>query len=90
MFNKVTYRWVSLIYANIHCYRVSGRANGNEEEAHFLECGGMLSRRLGFHPVLRRPSSLIVNDGPDILDNKRGLLSRLTMSSPQRPIILCD
>ena len=28
------------------------RVNGNEEDAHFLECGGMLSRCLGFHPVL--------------------------------------
>ena len=51
------------------------RTNGNEEDAHFLECGMMLSRSLGFHPVLERPSSLIINDVPSILDNKRGLLS---------------
>ena len=51
------------------------RANGSEEDAYFLECGVMLSCCLGFHPVLRRPSSLVVNDGPSILDNKRGLLS---------------
>jgi hypothetical protein len=51
------------------------RANGNEEDAHFLECGLMLSRYLGFYPVLRRPSSLIINGGHSILDNKRGQLS---------------
>lgn len=51
------------------------RANDNEEDAHFLECVMMLSRCLGFHPVLGRPSSLIINDSPSILDSKRRLLS---------------
>ena len=50
-------------------------AKGKEEDAHFLECGMMLSRCLGFHPVLGRPSSLIINGCPSILDNKRGQLS---------------
>jgi hypothetical protein len=51
------------------------RANDNEEDAHFLECGLMLSRCLSFHPVLGRPSSLVINGSPSILDNKRGHLS---------------
>jgi hypothetical protein len=54
---------------------IERRANGTEEDAHFLECGMMLSRCLGFHPVLRRPSSLVINGSPSILDNKRRHLS---------------
>jgi hypothetical protein len=51
------------------------RASGNEEDAHFLKCGMVLLRCLGFHPVLKRPSSLIINGSPSILDNERGHLS---------------
>lgn len=51
------------------------RTSGNEEDAHFLECGLMLSCSLGFHPVLKRPSSVVINGVPSILDNKRGPLS---------------
>ncbi len=60
-------------------------ANGNEKDAHFLKCGGMLSRCLGLHPILKRPLSIIINDVTSILDGKRGLLSCLTMLSAQWP-----
>ena len=52
--------------------------DGNEENAYFLECGGMLLRRcLGFHPVQKRPPFLL-SVLTSILDGKRRLRSCLT------------
>ena len=53
------------------------KANGDEENAYFLECGGMLLRCLGLHPIQKRPSSLN-NALTSILDGKRRLRSCLT------------
>jgi hypothetical protein len=36
------------------------KANGNRKDSDFLECGGMLFRCLGFHPIQKRPSSIII------------------------------
>jgi hypothetical protein len=84
---KVAYRWVSLIYAKMHCCRVSERPNGNEENAYLLECGGMLLRCLGLHPIQKRPSSLI-NALTSILDGKRRLCSCLTCLVLSEPMAL--
>jgi hypothetical protein len=46
------------------------KSNGDEQNAYFLECGRMPLRCLGFHPIQKRPPSLI-NAVTGILDGKR-------------------
>jgi hypothetical protein len=43
------------------------KVNGNRKDPYFLECGGMLSRCLGLHPIQKRPSSFI-NAVASVLD----------------------
>ena len=60
------------------------RDDGNEENAYFLECGGMLLRRcLGFHPIQKRPPFLL-SVLTSILNGKRRLRSCLTCLGAQR------
>ena len=57
--------------------RSQRKSNGNEQNAYFLECGRMPLRCLGFHPIQKRPPSLI-DAVTGILDGKRRHLSCLT------------